>query len=144
MNRGIGACFLEVEVDTWTGDWEFIKAVYAHDSGKIVNPMVGEGDMTDRWCRVSRWEPTLFRTTGISGTRHYAVGFLSYRLPTIMDVPDATQIFVSRSRDGSSAVKDSRKRQSELLRAAWRTRSTTLAAFVFVSIRSRKRKSWRA
>ena len=28
------------------------------------------------------------------GTRHYSVGFLSYRLPTIMDVPEQTQIFI--------------------------------------------------
>ena len=28
------------------------------------------------------------------GTRHYSVGYLSYRLPTIMDVPDQTQVFV--------------------------------------------------
>ena len=29
------------------------------------------------------------------GTRHYGVGYLSYRLPTIMDVPeDQTNIFV--------------------------------------------------
>ena len=29
------------------------------------------------------------------GTRHYAVGYLSYRLPTIMDVPDQTQVFIN-------------------------------------------------
>jgi hypothetical protein len=29
------------------------------------------------------------------GTRHYSVGYLSYRLPTIMDVPaDQTNVFV--------------------------------------------------
>lgn len=28
------------------------------------------------------------------GTRHYSVGYLSYRLPTIMDVPEQTQVFV--------------------------------------------------
>jgi CO/xanthine dehydrogenase Mo-binding subunit len=29
------------------------------------------------------------------GTRHYAVGYLSYRIPTIMDVPaNQTQIFI--------------------------------------------------
>ena len=28
------------------------------------------------------------------GTQHYSVGYLSYRLPTIMDVPDQTQVFI--------------------------------------------------
>ncbi len=25
MNRGVGACFAEVEVDTWTGDWRYVQ-----------------------------------------------------------------------------------------------------------------------
>ena len=29
------------------------------------------------------------------GTRHYSVGFLSYRMPTIMDIPEQTQVFVN-------------------------------------------------
>ena len=29
------------------------------------------------------------------GTRHYSVGFLSYRIPTVMDVPEKqTQVFI--------------------------------------------------
>src|SRR5947207_936048 len=28
------------------------------------------------------------------GTRHYSVGYLSYRIPTIMDVPEQTQVFI--------------------------------------------------
>ncbi len=27
-NKGVGACFAEVEVDTWTGNWRFIRATY--------------------------------------------------------------------------------------------------------------------
>jgi CO/xanthine dehydrogenase Mo-binding subunit len=96
MNRGIGACFLEVEVDTWTGDWRFIKAVYAHDSGKIVNPMVGEGDMTGSLVQSLQMATDAIPVDReFPGTRHYAVGFLSWRLPTIMDVPDATQLFIN-------------------------------------------------
>jgi hypothetical protein len=29
------------------------------------------------------------------GTRHYAVGYLSYRLPTIMEPPDTTNVFIN-------------------------------------------------
>ena len=31
----------------------------------------------------------------LPGIRHYSVGYLSYRLPTIMDVPEQTQVFVN-------------------------------------------------
>ena len=45
MNRGIGACFAEVEVDTWTGNWRFVRSAYCHDSGNIICPLLGEADM---------------------------------------------------------------------------------------------------
>ena len=96
MNRGVGCCFAEVEVDTFTGDWKFLRAAYCHDSGHLVNPLLAEGDM----------DGSLVQSFGVAtdaipwdrefpGTAHYAVGFLSYRLPTIMDVPDQTNVFVN-------------------------------------------------
>ena len=87
-NKGVGACFVEVEVDTWTGDWRFIRALYPHDTGLVVNPLTAEADMVG-----SLVESTQVATDPIPwdrefpGTRHYSVGYLSYRLPTIMDVP---------------------------------------------------------
>lgn len=94
-NKGVGACFVEVEVDTWTGDWRFIRAVYPHDTGIVINPLVAEADMVG-----SLVESTQVTTDAIPwdrefpGTRHYSVGYLSYRLPTIMDVPKQTQIYI--------------------------------------------------
>ena len=44
-NKGVGACFAEVEVDTWTGNWRFVRAVYTHDTGLVINPLVSEADM---------------------------------------------------------------------------------------------------
>jgi len=96
MNRGVGCCFAEVEVDTYTGNWHFLRAAYCHDSGNIINPLLGDGDM----------HGSLVQSFGLAtdavpwdrefpGTAHYAVGFLSYRLPTIMDVPDQTNVFVN-------------------------------------------------
>jgi CO/xanthine dehydrogenase Mo-binding subunit len=96
MNRGVGCCFAEVEVDTYTGNWRFLRAAYCHDSGNVVNPLLAEGDMTG----------SLVQSFGVAtdavpwdrefpGTSHYSVGYLSYRLPTIMDVPDATNVFVN-------------------------------------------------
>jgi CO/xanthine dehydrogenase Mo-binding subunit/aerobic-type carbon monoxide dehydrogenase small subunit (CoxS/CutS family) len=94
-NKGVGACFVEVEVDTWTGDWRFIRAVYSHDTGLVINPLVSEADMVG-----SLVESTQVATDPIPwdrefpGTRHYSVGYLSYRLPTIMDIPKSTQVYV--------------------------------------------------
>jgi xanthine dehydrogenase YagR molybdenum-binding subunit len=96
LTKGIAACFAEVEVDTWTGDWKFVKAVYSHDVGLVVNPLVGEADMHG-----SLTESFQMATDSLPfdrefpGTRHYSVGYLSYRIPTIMDIPDEqTQIFI--------------------------------------------------
>jgi len=95
QNKGVGACFVEVEVDTWTGDWRFIRAVYPHDTGLVINPLVAEADMVG-----SLVESTQVATDAIPwdrefpGTRHYSVGYLSYRLPTIMDVPKQTQLYI--------------------------------------------------
>ena len=94
-NKGVGACFVEVEVDTWTGNWRFLRAVYPHDTGLVINPLVAEADMVG-----SLVESTQLTTDAIPwdrefpGTRHYSVGYLSYRLPTIMDVPKQTQMYI--------------------------------------------------
>ena len=96
MNRGVGACFAEVEVDTWTGDWKFVRAAYCHDSGHMVNPLLSEGDMSG----------SLLQSVGIAtdaipwdrefaGTMHYSVGYLSYRLPTIYEMPKLTNVFIN-------------------------------------------------
>lgn len=96
MNRGVGCCFAEVEVDTYTGNWRFVKAAYCHDSGNVINPLLAEGDM----------DGSLVQSMGVTteaipwdrefpGTSHYSVGYLSYRLPTIMEVPDQTNVFVN-------------------------------------------------
>jgi CO/xanthine dehydrogenase Mo-binding subunit/aerobic-type carbon monoxide dehydrogenase small subunit (CoxS/CutS family) len=95
QNKGVGACFAEVEVDTWTGDWRFLRATYVHDCGLVINPLVAEADMIG-----SLVESTQIATDPIPwdrefpGTRHYSVGYLSYRLPTIMDVPRQTQVYI--------------------------------------------------
>jgi CO/xanthine dehydrogenase Mo-binding subunit/aerobic-type carbon monoxide dehydrogenase small subunit (CoxS/CutS family) len=94
-NKGVGACFVEVEVDTWTGNWRFVRATYVHDTGLVINPLVAEADMVG-----SLVESTQVATDAIPwdrefpGTRHYSVGYLSYRLPTIMDIPKSTQVYI--------------------------------------------------
>ena len=85
MNRGIGACFAEVEVDTWTGDWHFVRSAYCHDSGQVINPLVAEGDMTGSLIQSFQMTTDAIPSDReLPGIRHYSVGYLSYRLPTIM------------------------------------------------------------
>ena len=74
-----------------------MKSVYCHDTGKVVNPLVGEADMLGSLAQSSQMTlETLPSDREFPGTRHYSVGYLSYRLPTIMDVPDEqTNIFIN-------------------------------------------------
>jgi CO/xanthine dehydrogenase Mo-binding subunit len=96
LTKGIAATFVEVEVDTWTGDWKFIRAAYSHDVGLVVNPLVGEADMHGSLIEAFQMttDPLPYDRE-LPGTRHYSVGYLSYRLPTIMDIPEQqTNIFI--------------------------------------------------
>src|SRR5439155_12401688 len=96
MTKGVAACFVEVEVDTWTGDWHFVRTVYSHDVGLVVNPLVGEADMHGSLVQsIQMTTDSIPWDREFPGTRHYSVGYLSYRLPTIMDVPlNQTNIFI--------------------------------------------------
>jgi len=97
LAKGVGACFVEVEVDTWTANWRVTRSVYCHDAGLVVNPLVAEADMHGSLveCVQMTTDPIPWDRE-FAGTRHYSVGYLSYRLPTIMDVPqDQTNIFVN-------------------------------------------------
>ena len=97
MNRGVGACFIEVEVDTWTGDYHLTRTAYCHDAGNVMNPLLAGADMQGSLVQsVSVATDAVPWDREFPGTRHYAVGFLSYRLPTIMDVPaEQTNVFIN-------------------------------------------------
>jgi len=97
MTKGAGACFLEVEVDTWTGNWRFLRSVYCHDAGMIVNPLLAQADTHGSLVEsIGMTTDSVPWDREFPGTRHYSVGFLSFRVPTIMDIPeDQTNIFVN-------------------------------------------------
>jgi CO/xanthine dehydrogenase Mo-binding subunit len=96
LNRGIGACFTEVEVDTWTGDWRFVRVAYCHDAGNVINPLTGQGDMHGSLAESTQVAiEAIPRDREFPGTRHYSVGYLSYRLPTILDLPEQTDVFIN-------------------------------------------------
>ena len=145
-NKGVGACFVEVEVDTWTGNWRFVRSVYTHDAGLVINPVVSEADMVG-----SLTESTQVATDSIPwdrefpGTRHYSVGYLSYRLPTIMDIPKTTQVYIdSLEPRWYYGVKSFSETTSARCRARSRTRYSTPAASASASIPSLGKKLWRA
>jgi xanthine dehydrogenase YagR molybdenum-binding subunit len=96
LNRGIGACFAEVEVDTFTGNWHFVRGTYVSDAGNVINPLLAQSDMHGAMIESAQlameaipWDREF------PGTRHYSVGYLSYRLPTIMDVPEHQDVFIN-------------------------------------------------
>jgi xanthine dehydrogenase YagR molybdenum-binding subunit len=96
LTKGVGACFLEVEVDMWTGNFRLLRAAYCHDTGLAVNPMVASADMHGSLAESIQMaiDPVPYDRE-FPGHRHYSVGYLSYRLPTIMDVAEhQTQVLV--------------------------------------------------
>ena len=96
LTKGVGACFLEVEVDTWTGDWRIVRSAYCHDVGLVVNPMVASADMLGSMTQSLQMatDPVPYDRE-FPGHRHYATGYLAYRLPTIMEMPEhQTQVLV--------------------------------------------------
>jgi CO/xanthine dehydrogenase Mo-binding subunit len=94
--KGIGACFVEVEVDTWTGAFRVVRVVESHDAGKMINPLIAEADMEGQFVQNFQvatqaipWDKEF------PGQMHYNMGFLSMRIPTIMEYPEEiSNIFV--------------------------------------------------
>jgi len=92
LATGRGAAVFGTELEL-TADGNV--AVYPYDTGLVINPLVAEADMVG-----SLVESTQLTTDPIPwdrefpGTQHYSVGYLSYRLPAIMDVPQQTQVYI--------------------------------------------------
>ena len=147
MNRGVGACFAEVEVDTWTGDWRYVRAAYCHDAGHVMNPLLANADHA--WIAGAEHGDDHRRdSVGPGISRHAALQRGLFVLPAADDHgaagPDQRIHQQPRSRAGFSAPKVSRKRPSARLRARWPTPSTTPAACAFGSIRLPRTRSWPA
>ena len=96
LAKGIGACFVEVEVDTWTGQFRVTRAVYSHDCGKVVNPLIAESDMEGSFMQSFQVAPNAMPyDREFPGQMHDNLAFLSYPIPTIMEFPDEiNQIFI--------------------------------------------------
>ena len=94
--KGIGACFVEVEVDTWTGQFRVTRAVYSHDTGKVVNPVIALADMDGSFMQSFQVATNAIPyDKEFPGQIHSNIAFLSFPIPTIMEFPDEIeQVFI--------------------------------------------------
>ena len=87
-----GACFAEVQVDTWTGKISTSNLVLVQDYGQVINPLAAEGQMQGAAMQGLAYgileDYVVDATTSQSITRDW----LYYRVPTIADVPPMTTI----------------------------------------------------
>ncbi len=89
-----GATFTEVEVNMRTGKIEILEIFNVHDSGKIINRQLAEGQveggMAQAIGQALSEELLMHPTTGKTLNNN----LLDYKLPTIMDVPDLGVDFI--------------------------------------------------
>ena len=96
LAKGVGACFVEVEVDTWTGQFRVTRVVYAHDTGKVINPFVAVSDMEGSFMQSYQIATNAIPyDREFPGQMHNNIAFLSFPIPTIMEYPEEIeQVFV--------------------------------------------------
>jgi CO/xanthine dehydrogenase Mo-binding subunit len=94
--KGIGACFVEVEVDTWTGQFRVTRVVYSHDTGKLLNPVIAVADMEGSFMQSFQIATNAIPyDKEFPGQMHNSLAFLSFPLPTIMEFPEEiAQVFI--------------------------------------------------
>jgi CO/xanthine dehydrogenase Mo-binding subunit len=96
LAKGVGACFVEVEVDTWTGQFRVTRSVYSHDTGKVINPFVAISDMEGSFMQSFQVATNAIPyDKEFPGQMHSNIAFLSFPIPTIMEFPDEIeQVFI--------------------------------------------------
>src|SRR5579883_652997 len=96
LSKGVGACFVEVEVDTWTGQFRVLRVVYAHDTGKVINPFVAVSDMEGSFMQSFQVATnSIPYDKEFPGQMHNSIAFLSFPIPTIMEFPEEiSQVFI--------------------------------------------------
>ncbi len=88
-----GACFVEVEVDMPLGKVEILDIINVHDSGRIINPQLAEGQVhggMSMGLGYALSEQMLYDKNGkpLNGN------LLDYKLPTSLDTPELHHAFV--------------------------------------------------
>jgi xanthine dehydrogenase molybdenum-binding subunit len=79
--------FVEVEVDTETGDVKILRVVYAHDIGKVINPAGAEGQVEGGFQQGMGY--ALMENLKFDSTSGACLtgDFLEYKMPTAMEMP---------------------------------------------------------
>jgi CO/xanthine dehydrogenase Mo-binding subunit len=92
LAKGVGCCFVEVEVDTWTGQFRIVRVVYSHDTGKVINPFIAISDMEGSFMQSYQIATNAIPyDREFPGQVHDSIAFLSFPIPTIMEFPDEMQ-----------------------------------------------------
>jgi len=100
-----GADCVEVEVDLETGQVKILRAIGAHDVGKVINPVTCEGQIEGGI--VQGMGPTLFEEM-VVGERGDVLNpsFADYKMPTALDIPEVTSLIVEAThREGPWGAK---------------------------------------
>ncbi len=88
------ACFVEIEVNTETGEVTVLKIVIAHDIGRAINPMNVEGQLEGGATQALGW--ALYEDFAVSKVTGKTItdSFATYKIPATLDMPEIEIILV--------------------------------------------------
>ena len=79
--------FVEVEVDTETGEVKVLRVVYAHDIGRVINPAGAEGQVEGGFQQGMGYALMENLVFDQENGACLAADFLSYKMPTAVEMP---------------------------------------------------------
>lgn len=91
--NSFGAHFAEVEVDTDTGQVRVLRYVAAHDSGRILNPMLAVNQVEGGVSQMLGFTLSEQMITDPTSGATLNANFLEHKSPTILEYPDIEVIF---------------------------------------------------
>jgi xanthine dehydrogenase YagR molybdenum-binding subunit len=91
-----GAQFVELEVDTDTGEVKIVKVVAVHDSGRVINPLTLSSQITGGVLQGLGYALTERRFVDRRAGIVVNGNLEDYKIPTCLDVPELEQEMVDR------------------------------------------------
>ncbi|MFB0564240.1 MAG: xanthine dehydrogenase family protein molybdopterin-binding subunit, partial [Candidatus Aminicenantaceae bacterium] len=92
VTYGFGTQGAEVEVDTETGQVNILKIVIANDVGRVINPMLLEGQLEGGLSMGIGY--ALLEKLVVENGEVMNPSFLDYKLPTVKDMPPVEIVFI--------------------------------------------------
>ena len=99
-----GAHFVEVEVDLVMGRVRVVRAVCAHDAGRVVNPKLAASQVRGGFLQGMGMALSEERVLDPRGGMMLNNTMLSYFTPTSLDVPEQIEVVMVEPTDTSNAV----------------------------------------